>query len=172
MIADDLQRQADAFIDLADLAEHITRRQVESRQRAASGDTRPMQLRATPAKPFSATLDLLQAFVGLEELRIANRAVPGVPPPDVSEILLDFFNLARDLLNLVVNPAEAGGDLPPGVILGPPQETTTNSQELTSPNPEPEPEPAPFTSPTPEPTALTSPVQQPGGIVQTTGIAR
>src|SRR6476660_4371297 len=33
MIADDLRRQADAFIDLADLAEHITRRQVEPRTR-------------------------------------------------------------------------------------------------------------------------------------------
>src|ERR1700712_1796 len=31
MIADDLRRQADAFIDLADLAEHITRHQVEPR---------------------------------------------------------------------------------------------------------------------------------------------
>src|SRR5215208_2308449 len=43
MIADDLRRQADAFIDLADLAEHITRRQAEPRQRAASGDARPLQ---------------------------------------------------------------------------------------------------------------------------------
>ena len=34
MIADDLRRQADAFIDLADLAEHITRQQVEPRTRA------------------------------------------------------------------------------------------------------------------------------------------
>jgi uncharacterized LabA/DUF88 family protein len=31
MIADELRRQADAFIDLADLAEHITRRQTEPR---------------------------------------------------------------------------------------------------------------------------------------------
>jgi len=35
MIADDLRRQADAFIDLADLAEHITRRQVEEGIRLA-----------------------------------------------------------------------------------------------------------------------------------------
>src|SRR4029079_12670286 len=34
MIADDPLRQADAFIDLADLAEHITRRQVEPRTRS------------------------------------------------------------------------------------------------------------------------------------------
>jgi uncharacterized LabA/DUF88 family protein len=52
MIADDLRRQADAFIDLADLAEHITRRQVEPRQRAASAHTRPMPPHATPAEPF------------------------------------------------------------------------------------------------------------------------
>jgi uncharacterized LabA/DUF88 family protein len=58
MIADDLRRQADAFIDLVDLAEHITRRQVAPRQRAAAGDARPVQRRATPAEPFSATLDL------------------------------------------------------------------------------------------------------------------
>src|SRR3712207_687405 len=36
MIADELRRQADAFFDLADLAEHITRRPVEPRQRVAS----------------------------------------------------------------------------------------------------------------------------------------
>ncbi len=58
MIADDLRRQADAFIDLADLAEHITRRQVESRQRAASGDARPVQRHATPAEPYPAMSDL------------------------------------------------------------------------------------------------------------------
>src|SRR3954464_495206 len=52
MIADDLRRQADAFIDLADLAEHITRNQVEPRPRAASAHTRPMPPRATPAEPF------------------------------------------------------------------------------------------------------------------------
>ncbi len=37
MIADDLRRQADIFLDLADLAEHITRRQVEPRARAPLG---------------------------------------------------------------------------------------------------------------------------------------
>ena len=51
MIADELRRQADAFIDLADLTEHISRRQVEPRRRAVSPDSRPMQLRATPAEP-------------------------------------------------------------------------------------------------------------------------
>ena len=58
MIADDLRRQADAFIDLADLAEHITRRQVEPRQRTASVDARPVPLRATPAEPFPREPDL------------------------------------------------------------------------------------------------------------------
>jgi uncharacterized LabA/DUF88 family protein len=43
MIAEDLRRQADAFLDLADLAEHITRRQVEPR-------SRPAAVRATPAE--------------------------------------------------------------------------------------------------------------------------
>src|SRR5215217_5843280 len=45
MIADDLRRQADFFLDLANLAEHITRRPVEPR-------TRPAAVRATPAEPF------------------------------------------------------------------------------------------------------------------------
>src|SRR3712207_902726 len=58
MIADDLRRQADAFLDLADLAEHITRRQTEPRQRAGSIAARPVQWRATPAEPFPATSDL------------------------------------------------------------------------------------------------------------------
>ena len=58
MIADDLRRQADAFIDLADLAEHITRRQVEPRQRAASASARPVPTRATPAEPFQPMPDL------------------------------------------------------------------------------------------------------------------
>src|SRR6476660_4934685 len=52
MIADELRRQADAFLDLADLAEHITRNPVEPRQRAASASARPVPTRATPAEPF------------------------------------------------------------------------------------------------------------------------
>ena len=52
MIADDLRRQADAFIDLADLAEHITRRQVEPRPHPAGASARPLSVRATPANPF------------------------------------------------------------------------------------------------------------------------
>ena len=51
MIADELRRQADAFIDLTDLAEHISRQQVEPRRRAVSSGSRPMQLRGTPAEP-------------------------------------------------------------------------------------------------------------------------
>ena len=56
MIADELRRQADAFIDLADIADHIIRRQVEPRPpraavpRAAGPTTGT--LRATPADPF------------------------------------------------------------------------------------------------------------------------
>lgn len=55
MIADELRRQADAFIDLADLAEHISRQQVEPRRRAVSSGSRPMQFRATPAEPAQHT---------------------------------------------------------------------------------------------------------------------
>jgi uncharacterized LabA/DUF88 family protein len=51
-IADDLRRQADAFLDLADLAEHITRNQVEPRPRAASASAKLVPTRATPAEPF------------------------------------------------------------------------------------------------------------------------
>lgn len=53
MIADELRRQADVFLDLADLAEHITRRQVEPRPRAAAAGLRSVAPpRATPAEPF------------------------------------------------------------------------------------------------------------------------
>ena len=60
MIADELRRQADIFVDLADLAEHITRRQIEPRPRlAASNPSRGASAaaaaappRATPAEPF------------------------------------------------------------------------------------------------------------------------
>ncbi len=55
MIADDLRRQADAFLDLAELAEHITRPQVEARRRTASSGSRPLHLRATPAEPIQKT---------------------------------------------------------------------------------------------------------------------
>jgi uncharacterized LabA/DUF88 family protein len=60
MIADELRRQADAFLDLAELAEHFTRRQVEPRSRMApiGAPTRPVPLRATPAEPFRETSDL------------------------------------------------------------------------------------------------------------------
>jgi len=52
MIADELRRQADAFIDLVDLAEFITRRQVEPRPRPPAMQARPAAPRATPAEPF------------------------------------------------------------------------------------------------------------------------
>src|SRR3954447_16114899 len=58
MIADDLRRQADAFLDLSELAEHITRRQVEPRRRAGPNDTRPVQTHVTPAEPFPEEPDL------------------------------------------------------------------------------------------------------------------
>jgi uncharacterized LabA/DUF88 family protein len=55
MIADDLRRQADTFIDLADVAEHISRQQVEVRRRTASSGSRPAHPRATPAEPIQKT---------------------------------------------------------------------------------------------------------------------
>lgn len=61
MIADELRRQADQFIDLSDLAADIIRRQVEPRPRPAPARTperasdRP---RATPAEPFRDPVDL------------------------------------------------------------------------------------------------------------------
>jgi uncharacterized LabA/DUF88 family protein len=63
MIADELRRQADIFVDLADLAEHITRRQVEPRPRMAGGNgprsaPPPPAPRATPAEPFRENLEL------------------------------------------------------------------------------------------------------------------
>ncbi|MCO6418914.1 NYN domain-containing protein [Siccirubricoccus sp. KC 17139] len=59
MIADELRRQADAFFDLSDLAEHITRRQVEPRPRAPVVAPRPAAAgRATPAEPFRELPDL------------------------------------------------------------------------------------------------------------------
>ena len=55
MIADGLRRQADAFIDLA---EHITRNQVEPRQRAALAGVRLAPGHSTPAELFRNTPDL------------------------------------------------------------------------------------------------------------------
>jgi hypothetical protein len=56
MIADDLRRQADQFIDIADMAPDITRRQVEPRPRPMPA--RAERPRATPAEPFRDPLDL------------------------------------------------------------------------------------------------------------------
>ncbi len=47
MVADELRRQADHFLELADIAQEFTRRQTEQRQRPAS------PVRMTPAEPFS-----------------------------------------------------------------------------------------------------------------------
>ena len=57
MIADELRRQADQFIDLGDLAPDITRRQVEPRPRPVPLRT-PERPRATPAEPFRDPVDL------------------------------------------------------------------------------------------------------------------
>ena len=46
MVADELRRQADQFLELADIAPEFTRRQTEPRARS-------MPLRQTPAEPFA-----------------------------------------------------------------------------------------------------------------------
>ena len=46
MVADELRRQADQFIELADIAPEFTRRQTEPRQRGFGNS------RITPAEPF------------------------------------------------------------------------------------------------------------------------
>jgi len=66
MIADELRRQADGFLDLADIADHFTRRQVEPRARVAAGGPRPLRpanvepFRATPADPFPEAPDPIE----------------------------------------------------------------------------------------------------------------
>lgn len=57
MVADELRRQADGFVDLADMAEHIIRRQLEPRGRAPI-TPRPAAPRATPAEPFPEAPDV------------------------------------------------------------------------------------------------------------------
>lgn len=52
MVGDELRRQADQFIDLADLAPDITRRQIEPRPRMVPAPRAPDRSRATPAEPF------------------------------------------------------------------------------------------------------------------------
>jgi uncharacterized LabA/DUF88 family protein len=59
MVSDELRRQADQFIDLADLAPDITRRQVEPRPRPVPARApAPATARATPAEPFRDPVDL------------------------------------------------------------------------------------------------------------------
>lgn len=56
MIADELRRQADSYLDLADIAPEIMRRQVEPRGRAAAPAAEapaPRPSRATPADPYA-----------------------------------------------------------------------------------------------------------------------
>jgi uncharacterized LabA/DUF88 family protein len=54
MIADELRRQADAFLDLAEIAPGITRRQVEPRARPpAAAAPAAERRRATPADPYA-----------------------------------------------------------------------------------------------------------------------
>ena len=58
MIADELRRQADAFLELEEIAPEFTRRQVEPRGRATPPPPAPAArpLRATPADPFGETM--------------------------------------------------------------------------------------------------------------------
>ena len=63
MIADELRRQADGFVDLVDMAEHITRRQVEPRGRQPLGTPQPRPpappvRTPTPADPFQGAPEL------------------------------------------------------------------------------------------------------------------
>ena len=48
MVADELRRQADEFLELAEIAPEFTRRQTEPRPRPAAAGVRP-----TPAEPFA-----------------------------------------------------------------------------------------------------------------------
>lgn len=57
MVSDELRRQADQFIDLADIAADVTRRQVEPRPRPATLRA-PERPRATPAEPFADPVQL------------------------------------------------------------------------------------------------------------------
>ncbi len=57
MIADELRRQADQFMELGELAPDITRRQVEPRPRPVPTRA-PVPPRATPAEPFRDPVDL------------------------------------------------------------------------------------------------------------------
>ncbi len=56
--SDDLRRQADGFIDLADLAAEISRRPSEARPpRNTAPAPRPAPTRATPAEPFAEDIE-------------------------------------------------------------------------------------------------------------------
>ena len=57
MISDDLRRQSDQFIELAEVASNFTRRQVEARPRPVPTRA-PERARATPAEPFRDPVDL------------------------------------------------------------------------------------------------------------------
>ncbi len=57
MIADELRRQADQFIDLMDAAPDFTRRQVEPRPRPVPARA-PQAARPTPAEPFRDSVDI------------------------------------------------------------------------------------------------------------------
>ena len=50
MVADELRRQADQFLELAEIADNFTRRQTEPRPARPTAPTRP-----TPAEPFQPT---------------------------------------------------------------------------------------------------------------------
>jgi uncharacterized LabA/DUF88 family protein len=52
MVADELRRQADQFIDLADIAPEFTRRQMDPRP------ARTTPVRQTPAEPYADAAEL------------------------------------------------------------------------------------------------------------------
>ena len=57
MVADELRRQADQFLELAEISQEFTRRQTEPRPR--SGSPMPAMARSgTPAEPYADPHDL------------------------------------------------------------------------------------------------------------------
>jgi uncharacterized LabA/DUF88 family protein len=56
MVADELRRQADQFLELAEIAQEFTRRQTEPRPRNSAPVQPP--IRNTPAEPFADPHDI------------------------------------------------------------------------------------------------------------------
>ncbi len=69
MISDELRRQADGFVDLMDMAEDITRRQVEPRARSGAPMGQPRPAPGMPSSPASARMATpADPFMGEPEL--------------------------------------------------------------------------------------------------------